>query len=49
MLDELEPEMVIVYGKMSKHIFDDLLSRTKFVFYEDWISLKKGGSNHGDN
>lgn len=48
MLDELEPEVVIVYGKMSKKIFDGLLHKTKFVFYEDWISLKRGGNNHGN-
>ncbi|MCR5147470.1 MAG: DUF4417 domain-containing protein [Eubacterium sp.] len=48
MLDELDPEIVIVYGKMSKKIFDGLLHRTKFVFYEDWISLKRGGNAHGN-
>ena len=48
MLDELEPEIVIVYGKMSKKIFEGLLHRTKFVFYEDWISVKRGGNAHGN-
>ena len=41
MLDELEPEVVIVYGKMSKKIFDGLLHKTKFVFYEDTCNRSK--------
>ncbi len=45
MLDELEPETVLVYGSMSKQVFDGLYYRTKFVQYKDWISYKKGGSN----
>ena len=42
MLDELEPETVLVYGSMPKEIFGDLQSRTGFVHYPDWITRKKG-------
>lgn len=48
MLDELEPEIVLVYGKMSKKVFDGFLDKAKFVFYDDWISLKRGGNCHGN-
>ena len=43
MLDELEPEIVLVYGSMPNFIFYDLLDRTQFVRFPDWISYKKGG------
>jgi hypothetical protein len=43
MLEELEPEYVLVYGSMPDEIFADLLGRTTFVQYKDWISKKKGG------
>lgn len=43
MLDELEPEYVLVYGSMPDEIFADLMERTTFVQYKDWISKKKGG------
>ncbi len=42
MLDELEPEIVIVYGSDSPKIFEQFKHRCKFVFYKDWISQKKG-------
>lgn len=45
MLDELEPEVVLVYGSMPKQIFSDLENRTRFVNYPDWITYKKAG-NH---
>ena len=45
MLDELEPEAVLVYGAMPKPVFDGLYHRTKFLQYKDWISSKKGGPN----
>lgn len=49
MLDELSPEIVLVYGKMSKNIFDNILHRTNFIFYDDWISSVKGRNNYGNN
>ena len=41
MLNELEPEAVLVYGSMSKVIFGDLLSKTRFVQYPDWTTRMK--------
>lgn len=41
MLDELEPEVVLVYGPMSEIIFHGLYDRTHFVNYPDWTSSKK--------
>ena len=41
MLDELEPEVVLVYGSMPESIFGDLKSRTRFVNYPDWTSSVK--------
>ena len=39
MLDELMPEVVLVYGSMPKQIFSaDIMSKTNFVLYPDWIS-----------
>ena len=43
MLDELEPEVVLVYGAMPDKIFHDLLTRTRFIQYPDWITRKKRG------
>ena len=43
MLEELEPEVVLVYGSMSRYIFEGLEKRTKFFKYLDWISYKKAG------
>lgn len=43
MLDELEPEYVLVYGSMPDEIFADLKDRSTFISYRDWISKKKGG------
>ena len=43
MLDELEPEVVLVYGSMPRQIFEGLENRTRFVSYPDWITYKKGG------
>lgn len=44
MLDELEPEVVLVYGAMPDMVFHDLYARTRFIQYPDWISFKKGRS-----
>lgn len=41
MLDELEPEVVLVYGAMPKSIFGEFENRTRFVQYPDWITIKK--------
>ena len=43
MLDELEPEVVLVYGSMPRQIFEGLENRTRFVNYPDWITYKKAG------
>ena len=44
MLDELMPEVVLVYGSMPKSVFStEILSKTNFVRYLDWISQVKGG------
>lgn len=43
MLDELEPEYVLVYGSMPESVFGDLKDRTHFVHYKDWTSKKRGG------
>ena len=45
MLDELEPEIVLVYGAMPEQIFDGLDNRTRFVNYPDWITYKKAGGH----
>lgn len=41
MLDELEPEVVLVYGSMPNKIFGGLEERTKFIAYPDWITRMK--------
>ena len=41
MLDELEPEIVLVYGSMNETIFKDLQKRTNFVNYPDWTTRQK--------
>ena len=41
MLNELEPEVVLVYGAMPDKIFGDLQQRTKFVQYDDWTTRMK--------
>lgn len=38
MLDELTPEVVLVYGSMPKSVFGGIMSKTNFVNYPDWIS-----------
>lgn len=43
MLDELAPEIVLVYGSMPSAVFDDFRSLTKFVQYPDWTTLKHQG------
>ncbi len=41
MLDELKPQVVLVYGSMPKKIFGGLESLTEFIRYPDWISFVK--------
>lgn len=41
MLEELEPEVVLVYGPMPDAIFEGLTEKTRFVHYPDWITLKR--------
>lgn len=41
MLDELEPEIVLVYGSMPESIFHGLDKMTNFINYPDWISRMK--------
>ena len=47
MLDELEPEIVLVYGSMPEKVFGDLIHRTRFINYPDWTSVVKGGIKDG--
>lgn len=41
MLDELEPEVVLVYGPMPDSIFKKVKDRARFHNYPDWITRKK--------
>ncbi len=41
MLDELTPEVVLVYGGMPECIFGEFRDRTHFVNYPDWTSTKR--------
>lgn len=41
MIEELEPEVVLVYGSMPNIIFHGLENRTQFVQYPDWTSRMK--------
>ena len=41
MLNELEPEVVLVYGSMPEKIFGDLKDRTHFIAFPDWMTRKK--------
>lgn len=45
MLLELEPKVVLVYGRMSGKIFDDYAECAKFVRYDDWTTLKRREKN----
>ena len=45
MLETLEPVVVLVYGAMSKSVFADYLSSTKFVHYPDWTTLAHEGGD----
>lgn len=43
MMENLEPEIVLVYGSMNKKVFGPYLSSAQFVAYPDWITRVKGG------
>lgn len=43
MLETLEPDIVLVYGPMPDNIFHDVINKTRFIQYPDWITLKKRG------
>ena len=48
MLNELEPEIVLVYGAMPDKVFKGLMDRTRFINYPDWTSVVKGGRQRGN-
>ena len=41
MLDELEPEVVLVYGSMPDKIFGGLTNRAEFIQFPDWTTRMK--------
>ena len=41
MLDELTPQVVLVYGAMPDSIFAPVKDRARFVNFPDWISTKR--------
>ncbi len=41
MIEELEPELVLVYGAMPDKIFGDLKDKTRFVRFDDWTTRVK--------
>lgn len=48
MIDELEPEIILIYGAMPKQVFQGITDRTRFIQYTDWTSCKKGGARYGN-
>jgi len=38
MLDELNPQVVLVYGSMPKSVFDGVMHKAEFKNYSDWTS-----------
>lgn len=47
MIATLEPEVVLVYGSMSKAVFDDFRGTTEFILYPDWTTRCHGGGLDG--
>ena len=45
MLDELQPEIVLVYGNMPDKIFKDLTDKTEFIRFNDWTTRMKKASH----
>ena len=48
MIEELEPEIILIYGAMPDSVFRGLTSLTRFIQFPDWTTLKKGGNPHGN-
>lgn len=48
MIEELEPEIILIYGAMPDSVFHGLTSLTRFIQFPDWTTLKKGGDQHGN-
>ena len=42
MIEELEPEIILIYGAMPDTVFHDLIGLTRFVQFPDWTTLKRG-------
>ena len=42
MLDELEPTVVIIYGKLPDDVIELLRARTKLIIYNNWTSVRHG-------
>lgn len=47
MIEELEPEVVLVYGAMPKDVFEEFMGLTRFVRYDDWTTLCHKEASHG--
>ncbi|MBR0137012.1 MAG: DUF4417 domain-containing protein [Erysipelotrichaceae bacterium] len=45
MLESLEPEVVLVYGSMPESVFSKYTGYTRFVQYDNWITVKHRGNN----
>ena len=45
MVEEIEPEIVLVYGSMPEKIFGKYKGKIKFKQYKDYISKIKKASN----
>ena len=48
MVDELQPDIVLIYGAMPDSIFNPIKDRTRFINYPDWTSSVKGGARFGN-
>ena len=48
MIEDLEPEIILIYGSMPDSVFHGLTSLTRFIQFPDWITLKKGGLPYGN-
>jgi hypothetical protein len=50
MLQELNPQIVLVYGSMPNSIFKDYLKYCQFIQYDDWTTRKrKEDKRHGNH
>lgn len=48
MLDELSPEVVLIYGGMPESIFGQFKERTNLYIIPTGFLLKEGGRHNGD-